>query len=227
MNCAGPCDYHSLSFTRVQFNSPQVTPHTNPGDSYFFGRRWHNSYQSGIVSITLELVFHYREKFRGEQEEQQWTQNTSMRHPRHHVNKFATTNIHHDILRPIREKLCQDRQQWTSNSHREEHEENPLMVDPVKTRTEIDLNHSSLLPHLQSTLLGVCHTQKGITSAKIFPISELGGWKHTSAFHKTHKMNWRQKLKYLRQCRCSENWSVIGDYWPMRRKVVPLELRWH
>ena len=30
----------------------------------------------------------------------------------------------------------------------------------------------------------MCHKKKGITSSKTFPIGELGGRKHTSAFHK-------------------------------------------
>ena len=50
------------------------------------------------------------------------------------------------------------------------------MVDPVKSSTEVDLNHSSLQHHLQSTLLGECHAQKGITSANTFPISKFGGF---------------------------------------------------
>ena len=29
MNCVWPVDYHSLHLTRIQFHSPQVTPHTN------------------------------------------------------------------------------------------------------------------------------------------------------------------------------------------------------
>ena len=126
-------------------------------NSYSLTRGWHNSHQSWVVSITLKYVFHYRERLCSIKEEQLQSQNTSLRHPWH---QFATTTIHHDILWSIREKLCQNRQQWTSNSHRTELQENPPMVDPVKSGTEIDLNYSSLLPHLQSTLQGVCHTKK-------------------------------------------------------------------
>ena len=69
-------------------------------------------FQNGVVRITVTLVVHNREKLCSIQEEQLRAQNTSMRHPWHHVNKFAMTTIHHDILWPIREKLCQNRQQW-------------------------------------------------------------------------------------------------------------------
>ena len=55
------------------------------------------------------------------------------------------------------------------------------MIDTVKSGTEVDLNHSGLPPHHQRILYGVCHTKKGITSAKTFLISELSGWKHTFA----------------------------------------------
>ena len=79
-------------------------------------------------------------------------QNTSPRHPRHHVNQIDTTTIHHDILWLIREKLFQNRQHWTTISHRTEFEENPLMVDPVKSGTEVDLNYSRIVPHLQIIL---------------------------------------------------------------------------
>ena len=90
--------------------------------------RWYNSYQSGVVSVTVEFVFHYRDKFRGVQEEQLGTQNTFLRRS---VNQFATIIIHHDILLTIREKLPQNRPHWTSNSYRAEHEKNPLMVNNV------------------------------------------------------------------------------------------------
>ena len=158
MKCAWPGVYHSLNLTRIQYHSPQVTPHTNPVlitspktlKQLPLAREWHNSRQSGVIIITVKLVVLYREKLCSVQEEQLLRQNTSLRHPWHHVNQFATTTIHHDILWPIREKLRQNRQHWTSNSHRTELEENPLMVDPVKSG--VDLNYCSLLPHLQCTL---------------------------------------------------------------------------
>ena len=61
------------------------------------------------------------------------------------------------------------------------------------------VNHSSLLPHVQSTLYGVCHSQKFITSAKTFLISEQGCWKHTPAFLQPPKRTRHQTLKNLGQ----------------------------
>ena len=43
------------------------------------------------------------------------------------------------------------------------------------------------------------HAQKYITGTQTFPISKLGGWKHTTAFHKSSKTNRHQALKHLRQ----------------------------
>ena len=41
--------------------------------------------------------------------------------------------------------------------------------------------------------------------------SKLGGWKHTTAFHKSFKTNRHQSLKHLRQYWCYGNRSVIGN----------------
>ena len=40
---------------------------------------------------------------------------------------------------------------------------------------------------------------------------QLGGWKDTTAFHKSSKTNRHQVLKHLRQYRCYGNWSVVGN----------------
>ena len=53
--------------------------------------------------------------------------------------------------------------------------------------------------------------EKCITGTQTFPISKLGGWKHSTAFHKSFKTNRHQALKHLRQYWCYENWSVIGN----------------
>ena len=63
--------HHTLTLFRSRFIN---------SNSNSFTRGWHNSYQSGVVSITVKLVFHCREKLRGVQEEQLRTQNTSLRH---------------------------------------------------------------------------------------------------------------------------------------------------
>ena len=54
-------------------------------------------------------------------------------------------------------------------------------------------------------------TQKCITGTQTFPISKLGGWKHTTAFHKSSEANRHQALKHLRQYRCYGNLSVVGN----------------
>ena len=65
MHGARPRDNHSLGLTRIQFHPPKVTPLTNPAkvtyqelcycNSDAWG--WHNSHQSGIISITDQLIF--------------------------------------------------------------------------------------------------------------------------------------------------------------------------
>ena len=78
MHCARPRDYHSLGLTHIQFHPPKVTPLTNPakvtdqGLCYcnFDDRGWHNSHQSGVSSITDQLIFQNGKKLRSIQEEQ-------------------------------------------------------------------------------------------------------------------------------------------------------------
>ena len=98
----------------------------------------------------------------------------------------------------------------TSNTHRSQPIENALMDDPIKGWTEISLHDSSLLPTLQCTLQCMVHEQKSITGTHTFPISKLGGWKRTTAFHRWFKTNRHQALKHLRQYWCYGNRSVIG-----------------
>ena len=85
------------------------------------------------------------------------------------------------------------------------------MVDPVNGSTEINQRDPSLLPTLQCTLQCVGHPQKCIIGTQTFPISKLGGWKHTTAFHKSLKMYIQQALKHLRQYLCYGIQSVIGN----------------
>ena len=91
------------------------------------------------------------------------------------------------------------------------------MVDHIKGSTEINQHDPSLKPTLQCTLqrLGTqtfpSQAHWYITGTQTFPISKLGGWKHTTAFHKLSKMNRHQALKHLRQYLCYGNWSVIGN----------------
>ena len=140
-----------------------------------------------------------------------YRRNTALRHSWHNVNRFTPTTIHHNVLWSVWQKLCQYRQHRTSNSHRSELIENALIVDPIKGCTEINLHDPSPLPTLQCTLQCMWHTQTCITGAQKFPISKLGGWKHTTAFHKSSKTNRHQALKHLRQNWCYGNRSVIGN----------------
>ena len=78
MHCARPRDYHSLGLTSIQFHPSKVTPLTNPakvtdqGLSYCNSDAWgrHNSHQSGVISITDQLIFQNGKKLRRVQEEQ-------------------------------------------------------------------------------------------------------------------------------------------------------------
>ena len=63
-------------------------------------------------------------------------------------------------------KLCHTRLRRTTNFHRAEIEENPLIVDSVKNDTKVYMNNSSLLSRLQSYLQGVTNAKEhteGIT----------------------------------------------------------------
>ena len=71
------------------------------------------------------------------------------------------------------------------------------MVDPIKSCTEVNLCDQSLLPILQCTLQCMGHTQKCITGTQTFPISNLGGWKDTTAFHKSSKTDTRRSNTLL------------------------------
>ena len=85
------------------------------------------------------------------------------------------------------------------------------MVDPIKGSAEVNLKDPSLLPTLQCTLQCMRHALKCITGTQTFPISKLGGWKHTTAFHRSSEVNRHQALKHLRQYRCYGNRSVVGN----------------
>ena len=71
-------DYHSLGLTRIQFHPPKVTPLTEPAKVKDQGLcysnsdpwGWHNSHQSGIISITDQLIFKNGKKLRSVQDEQ-------------------------------------------------------------------------------------------------------------------------------------------------------------
>ena len=94
---------HMLTVFISRFRD-SVTAALSPGDGTI------NSYQSRVASITIKLLRQYGEKLHGVQEGQLRTQNTSLSHSWHHVNQFAMTTFHHDLLWPIRKGLCQNMQ---------------------------------------------------------------------------------------------------------------------
>ena len=82
------------------------------------------------------------------------------------------------------------------------------MIDPIRCCAEINLYDNSLVSTLQCTLQCMRHTQKCITGTQT---SKPGGWKHTTAFHKSSEMNRHQELEHFRQYWCYENLSVVGN----------------
>ena len=66
-----------------------------------------------------------------------------------------------------------------------------------KVPMKINLYDPSLLPTLLCSSQCMRHTQKCITATQALLISKLGGWKHTTVFHKSSEAN--QTLKHLRQ----------------------------
>ena len=59
-----------------------------------------------------------------------------------------------------------------------------------------------------NTLFSVSYTHKCIAGIQTFPISKLGGWKHTTASHKSSEVNRHLVLKHFRQYWCFGNWLV-------------------
>ena len=76
-HCARPRDYHSLGLIHIQFHPSKVTQLTNPARSRIrdcycnpdaWG--WHNSHQSGVISMTDQLIFQNGKKLQSVHEEQ-------------------------------------------------------------------------------------------------------------------------------------------------------------
>ena len=71
-------DYHSFGLNCIQFQSPKVTPLTNPAKVTDQGLcycnsnacEYYNSHQSGVISITDQLIFKNGKKLRSVLEEQ-------------------------------------------------------------------------------------------------------------------------------------------------------------
>ena len=112
---------------------------------------------------------------------------------------FRQPSTTYNVLWSVWQKLCQYRQHITSNTHR---------AEPTEP---INLHDPGLLPTLQCTLQCMGHARKCTKGTQTFPISKLGGWKPTTAFHKSSKTNRHQELKHLRQYWWYRNRSVIGN----------------
>ena len=98
----------------------------------------------------------------------------------------------------------------TSNVHMAELEQDLLMVDRVKSGTEIDLNNSSLLPPLQCTLYSASQAHavghhKWLSLTPLIPVSELDGLNYTSAFPKPTKTYHREVSCYVEFIRSKQN----------------------
>ena len=116
---------------------------------------------------------------------------TALRHSWHYVNQAIPTTVNHTVMWSIWLKLCQYRQHRTSNTHRTELIQNFLMVDPIKGCAGINLYDPSLLPTLQC-ISKVHHRYPDLSD------KQLGGWKHTTAFHKSSEAIRHQEFKHLR-----------------------------
>ena len=97
--------YHSLDFTRIQFQPLEVTPLTNLAEvtdqglcyrnSNAWG--WHNSYQSGVFGITNQLILQNGEKLRGVQNRKNIT---SPKHcPVDSVKLYSLLNKRYSLFR--------------------------------------------------------------------------------------------------------------------------------
>ena len=75
----------------------------------------------------------------------------------------------------------------------------PIKMLTLSNAALKSMHYPSLLSTLQCTLQCMGHAQKCITGTQIFPISKLGGWTDTTAFHKSSQTNRHQVLKHLRQ----------------------------
>ena len=79
------------------------------------------------------------------------------------------------------------------------------MVDPIKGCVEINLQNSSFPPTLQCTLHCMGHVQKYITGTLTFLMFKMGGWKHTTDFHKSSLTNRHHTL-------VKENHHTFANY---------------
>lgn len=211
MNCAWSGDYHSISFTLIQFHSLIVTPLTDsikvtirgPTNCYSHTSEWHNGNQSVVISITVKLVLQYEGKLLSIQEENlmdptlpRGTSDTTLSS----LLRLLFTTTYCDRL-----VNCQNRKHKTADAHRASLKDNYMMVDAIQSCTEVMWTILACYP-LANALCKVSDKHKSslqvpraLLSYKRRFIGKLGGWKHTFAFHESFKSNRHQALEHHRQ----------------------------
>ena len=155
MHCAWPGHYHSLGLTRIQYHPPKVTPRIHSDEVTVQGLSyrnsspwgWHNSHQSGIVSITNKLILQNGKKFRGVQKEQQRAKTLPCGTPDTTLTSLLrdpSTKTYCDRL----DKNCVSTDNTEPPIPTAEPIENSLMVDPIKS-SAVDSNYYSNLSLLE------------------------------------------------------------------------------
>ena len=81
-----------------------------------------------------------------------------------------------------------------------------MAVLDVQTQARALMGVNVVCPRHRDT-----HKRPTHASDQSFPISKLGGCKHTIAFHKSSESNKQQTLKLDTKFWCYENQSVIGN----------------
>ena len=157
MHCAWTWDCHSFGVTSSQFHPSKVSPLTTlPRSRMRDSATVTPTPGDGTTAIKVDSSHNWSAYFpqwkKSVGDEQQLSQNTANQLSWYNINHFTPTTIHHNVLWSVWWKLCQYRQHRTSNTHRAELIVNYLMVNPIKSCTEINLHDSSLLPTLQWTL---------------------------------------------------------------------------
>ena len=116
-------------------------------------------------------------------------------------------------------EICQYRQPRPTNTHGTELIENSLVVALSKaTMKSIWTILASCL--LSNALCSVWDTHKSASPVPMqtFPISKLGGWKHSTTVRKSSETNLHLTLKHFRQYWCYGNLSVFDNregLWPV------------
>ena len=107
-------------------------------------RMWYPTKQSRVVSITNQLILKQNWKVSNVQQEQQWTENTTLWHTRYDINTRTTYTIYLNSLSTTGRKILEHLQDQATNSSFPQFKHKALMINPVKFRTEINLDERKL-----------------------------------------------------------------------------------